>query len=162
MSEVKRSIILLVGPPGSGKSTFALKLLNENSEIIQRDKIYRDNKIKLKSHNKAKILTHEYMLDKLRNSSKTLIIDSVNATSEGRDFFIKEGKFNDVTIYNFKFKSNLSTEDKAKYLVNRIKERINHPTFPKNKEDQIKIMMKIIPIIEYDNNAKDIFIEDLK
>lgn len=162
-------LIIPIGPPGSGKTFLRYQLrdycLKNNLGFLDtnRDEVFRE----IRKNNSLK-QTRRILYDKLiefykesRNDKYNIIyIDSVNSSKDIRDKFIESIKPNKTIFINF-----LIGLDNILYLLNNTKNRLLHPTFPKNIIQQENIIKKIIPKIEfekvYEDNSRKIINWDL-
>jgi len=81
----EKELVIFVGMPGSGKSTYYNKYLSDHIHIEQ-DKL----------GSRVKVIKH---LDESLKSGKSIVIDSTNPTQEGREeYYLKARKYN----YNIK------------------------------------------------------------
>jgi adenylate kinase family enzyme len=167
-------IIIPIGPPGSGKSYIneELKSLFETTVNINhieyysssRDKLYMEIKKEKSSTQTRKILFDTMMkfFDEMKDKSESkkksentnliIYMDSCNAKKEIRDKFIEYLEPKTIIFINFKI------ED-IEVLLERTKNRINHPTFPDSVDEQRKIIENIIPVIEYEETPTEMEIE---
>jgi adenylate kinase family enzyme len=166
-------IIIPIGPPGSGKSYLneELKSLFETTVNINhieyysssRDKLYMEIKKEKSSNQTRKILFDTMMkfFDEMKDKSESkkksentnliIYMDSCNAKKEIRDKFIEYLEPTKIIFINFKI------ED-TEVLLERTKNRINHPTFPDSVDEQRKIIENIIPVIEYEETPTETYI----
>ena len=149
-----RTLIILIGPAGVGKSTMVKKLLqqyssngqptenmiNNNIAWWERDRIFTKLRNQGISLAKTKSLVHASLLKVLRrrcsdvddendnqqdDDTAVIIIDSTNGNAEGRQLYVKEAK-PDVVIYvNFKIDEN-DDEKVMEYLLDCTKYRLNN------------------------------------
>jgi len=152
-------LLLPIGPPGSGKTTLRDSIIDEvnrNVITVNRDEIfkkYRDTN----SIRKSKQLTHKEIKDTISNPKNNTVvyIDTVNSNHGIRKIYHDIVKPNIIKYICFKTTHLLDPID---YLINRTISRI-HPTFPKERHEQEKIIQTIINLIEYPtDNCINIFI----
>ena len=166
-------IIIPIGPPGSGKSYIneELKSLFETTVNINhieyysssRDKLYMEIKKEKSSTQTRKILFDTMMkfFDEMKDKSESkkksentnliIYMDSCNAKKEIRDKFIEYLDPKKIIFINFRI------ED-TEVLLERTKNRINHPTFPDSVDEQRKIIENIIPVIEYEETLVNLIL----
>ena len=84
-----KQMIILVGPPGSGKSTYARSILENFSRINQDE---------LKTKTKCLNQTKKYLLE-----NKNIVIDNTNPSVEARNNYISLAKKYNYYIYCFLF-----------------------------------------------------------
>jgi len=113
---MEKELILLVGPIGSGKTTFAETLANETSIRISQDEMGRKAYLE---HFKAAI----------RDGIPRIIIDRMSFNNEQRDRFIKPARDAGycVTVFEFKLSRDI--------CFDRALNRKNHPTIGNNPKD---------------------------
>lgn len=83
----QRELIIMVGFPGSGKSTYALSIYNknpENYEIISGDELKTEAKILKK------------VKENIKNNNKNIIVDATNVSKKKREPLIKLAKENNI------------------------------------------------------------------
>ncbi len=145
-----QEIILLIGPPASGKSTFCKQFTNYIR--INRDEL----KTKEKCHKVAK------------NINKSIIIDNTNSSIEDRSFYIKLAKEKNIPIRCYWLQTSpeitqhlnlvrsIVTEGKVKYIssiVYRIyNKRFEEPTITEGFTEINKI--EFIPSFNSDREKK--------
>jgi thymidylate kinase len=148
-------LILPIGPPGSGKTYLRNQLqdycLKKNLKFLYSN---RDENYKIVRKNNSLKQTRRILYDKLMdfyqmaNSGYYDIIynDSVNTSYEIRQKFIDSIRPKKTIFINFRISiSNIQ------FLLNRTKERKQHPTFPDCEIKQGNIIRKVLPKIEYEN-----------
>ena len=116
MTNIEKELILLVGPIGSGKTTFAKTLLNDNSIRISQDEMGR--KGHMKEFNSA-----------LEQGIPRIIVDRMNFNRQQRARYIQPARDAGyiVTIIE------LDTE--VAKCHDRVVRRTSHPTIPSNDSD---------------------------
>lgn len=106
-------VIIMVGKPGSGKSTYAKSLGNEYS-IVNQDIL----------GNRNKCIEYTKLL---LNEDKSVIIDRTNINKKQRAYWVKIAKeynVTDISCIEFKIDSDICIE--------RILSRKDHPTIKEN------------------------------
>lgn len=115
----ENEIMILVGPVGSGKTTFAKGLENGNSVRISQDEMGRKAYLR-------------HFKDALKEGVPRIIIDRQNFNKEQRERFIKPAREAGycVTIFEMDFCP-------AECIV-RVVQRQDHPTIPPGSNDLAK------------------------
>lgn len=146
-------LIIPIGPPGSGKTTLQ-KYLKEycldkglDFRSSNRDEVFKSIRV-----NNSLRKTRKILYDKLQDFYKEvnyldsciIYIDSVNAKEDIRIRFLESIEYDLVLYINFRI-----VKENYKFLLQRTMSRINHPTFPTNKEEQIEKINIIFDCIEY-------------
>lgn len=108
---MEKELMLLVGPIGAGKTTFAKTLENENSMRISQDEMGR--KAYLQYYNNA-----------IKDGIPRVIIDRMNFSKDQRSRFIDSARKEGYTITIFDFEWDWDT------CFKRVTEREDHPTVP--------------------------------
>lgn len=136
---MEKELMLLVGPIGSGKTTFAKGLMNDTSVRISQDEQGK------KGHMDA-------FKDALKEGVPRILIDRMNFNREQRERYIKPAREAGyvITIFEFKVCPIVCTD--------RVVKRKDHPTIPEgNYKLAIEIRQMynknyeaVIPI-EFDN-----------
>ena len=156
-SKAKTILLLPIGPPGSGKTTFKHLLTKHitNRLVItpSRDDIFYKYRIeeglgikkcKHFTHTEIKtIITTDYP-----NQNTLIYIDTTNSNNDIRQLYINLVKPNITKFICFHTKH---LDEPITYLFNRISNR-KHPTFPKKELDQLKTINTIYKNIVYPNN----------
>jgi hypothetical protein len=171
MSSNKLTLILPIGPPGSGKTTLRNKIQdvidNSNFDNIPedvltaldlsikepgikfrytcRDDLYSEVRKKNGSNKTRRILYDKFIDFKntcLLDTNCIAYNDSVNATKLGRNFIVDMWKPDKIVLLNFRV-------DDENILLERTLRRTGHPTFPTGKEEQLSIIHKVSSGIEY-------------
>lgn len=106
---MEKELMILVGPIGSGKTTFAKSLQNNNSIRISQDEMGRRA---YKTHFDAA----------LRDGVPRVIIDRMNFNKEQRERFIGPARDAGYCITIFEFKTN------REVCTKRVVNRKDHPT----------------------------------
>jgi predicted kinase len=146
-----RTLILLIGPAGVGKSYFAQQLVQQysphDSNIIwwERDRLFasmRNDGIGLA---KTKQLLHQSLLDTLRKKTTNnaiIIIDSTNGNMDARKLYVQEASPDLVIYVHFQVQihgipndPNANNEQVVDFLLERTVRRLQdnvdqHPSFP--------------------------------
>ena len=174
-----RSLIILIGPAGVGKSTMVKTLLRQystsghetkdtmnNITWWERDRIFTVLRNRGVSLAKTKSLVHASLMKVLRpccdedkidsqhaDSAAVIIIDSTNGNAEGRQLYIKEAKPEVVIYVHFKIDES-DDENVIEYLLDCTKYRLNnntdqHPSFPQSIEEQRIKHRNILRGMEY-------------
>jgi len=125
-------ILLLMGLPGSGKTTFMNQIIDQSKEkpINQQwQGISHDSfgKLKTKKDEYEKVLSSKIKLVST-GKAKHLIIDQVNATLEERQNIISRIIGLKCLFVYFDFNDSI--------CINRIRERNNHPTLPPERAEK--------------------------
>lgn len=131
-------MVIMVGKPGSGKSTEAAQLKELGYTIINQDTLGNRHECLLKC---VEVL----------DSGKDVVIDRTNINKSQRKYWIdlaKKYKITDITIKEF-----ISSNDNC---VNRILNRQSHPTIPNTTPTE-----KILEIVKKfeDSYEKPVFQE---
>ena len=146
-------LIIPIGPPGSGKTTLRKHLnyycLSKGLEFrsTNRDEVFKSIRV-----NNSLRKTRKILYDKLQGFYKEInclesyivYIDSVNAKEDIRKRFLESIVYDSVLYINFRI-----VKENYEFLLNRTMTRINHPTFPNNKEEQLDKINIIFDCIEY-------------
>ena len=156
------TLILPIGGPGSGKTSLCQNIKNGNiPDILQpyikiedyftyscRDDLYARVRKDNGSNKTRRILYdmfQQWILDlqvkQMEERNVVAYLDSSNAQKGGRSHIINLIQPDRVILINFR----LSQEE----LLFRTMRRSNHPTFPKGKEEQQKIIIKVLAGMEY-------------
>jgi pantothenate kinase len=151
-----RTLIILIGPAGVGKSTMVKQLLRQysaneapqtestinNITWWERDRIFTEFRNQGVSLAKTKALVHASLLNVLRrrddniedenvaqrdDNSAVIIIDSTNGNAEGRQLYVKEAKPEVVIYVHFQINQS-NDEDVIEYLLDCTKYRLNNNT----------------------------------
>lgn len=120
--DYEKELILMVGPIGSGKTTFAKSLENDSAIRISQDEMGR--KAYLKYFNEA-----------LKDGVPRIIVDRMNFDRKQRERFIEPAKKAGYCITIFEIDYNPSE------CLRRVVERKDHPTI---KNDNPELAKKII------------------
>ena len=152
-SNDKPIFYMLVGMPGSGKSTFVKELLGDddnkiitsNSMVINHDAIVKENMIKM-GKNKAKEVTHNYIVKILKElkSEHPVIYDSVNGSSEGRSFFMNcvPNHYKKIIIF-FSPSLDIINDNYETYVKTLLSIRSKHNLFPTDPVKACKTLSNI-------------------
>ena len=146
-------LIIPIGPPGSGKTTLRKHLkeycLSYGLEFrsTNRDEVFKSIRV-----NNSLRKTRKLLYDKLQDFYKEInclesciiYIDSVNAKEDIRKRFLESIVYDSVLYINFRI-----VKQNYKFLLDRTMTRINHPTFPNKKEEQLDKINIIFHCIEY-------------
>jgi predicted ABC-type ATPase len=106
---MEKELMILVGPIGSGKTTFSKTLENDTSIRISQDEMGRKAYLE---HFKAAI----------RNEVPRILIDRQNFNKEQRERFIKPAREAGYCVTVFELKTNTAT------CIERVVTRVGHPT----------------------------------
>jgi len=136
----EKELILMVGPIGSGKTTFAKSLENDSSIRISQDEMGR--KAYLKYFNEA-----------LKDGVPRIIVDRMNFDRKQRERFIKPAREAGYCVTIFEMEYNPVT------CLERVIDRKGHPTIPEDSGDLArKIIFQYMDnyecpeVDEYDNH----------
>lgn len=130
-------MIILVGIPGSGKSTYVAK--NFNEPVINQDK--------LGSREKCLFWTEHYI-----TTRQDIIIDRTNINKKQRKYFIELAKRHNVQVECIEFIA------EPEQCVKRIMKRKNHPTINNMPESKIReIVNKFVKEYEVPNAVREGF-----
>lgn len=152
-----KTLVFLIGPPGVGKTTFAREDF-ASADIFERDQWYAYYRKTAESNvRSAKMKTHDHLVA-LLGSSNHVVVDSVNASENGRKYYINVMKPTRVISYNFRVRAN-SYAEQVDFLANRVKDR-EHSTFPREEDKQRSLIDMILPQIEYDPNGIDLWVDE--
>ena len=134
-------IIMLIGPPGSGKTTFA-KLLSQklNAIHIERDFIMKQCQELGFGRNKTKSIFRD-KVNILCQNSNIIIFDSCNSNKETRLSILNCYQLNKLIYINFYIHD---LKNKISWLLHRCQNRIDHPIFPKSSDHQISELHKCL------------------
>ena len=145
------SVIIPIGPPGSGKSTINKILLDKNLGNYyssSRDDLYKEIKKTNSSRKTRKILYDkmieffDLMIEKSKKENIIVYLDSCNAREKIRNQFIEYLKPNRIIFINFRYTD-------LDLLLERTLHRKEHPTFPIEPKKQIEIINKIVSSITF-------------
>ena len=114
--DYEKELILMVGPIGSGKTTFAKTLENDTSIRISQDEMGR----------KAYL---NYFMEAIKDGIPRIIVDRMNFNKKQRERFIKPAKDAGYCITIFEMDHNPVT------CLERVITRKNHPTIPEGSGD---------------------------
>ena len=117
--DYEKELILMVGPIGSGKTTFAKSLETDSSIRISQDEMGRKAYLK-------------YFREALKDGIPRVIIDRMNFDRKQRERFIKPAREAGYCVTIFEIDYNPVT------CLERVIKRENHPTIPKDSEDLAK------------------------
>ena len=151
------TLIIPIGGPGAGKTTLGQNLtpiLGDNSSsvlVTSRDKLYAETKQKYPNWGNRKVRRYLYDLfvefrtevadRRTRGEDLVVYLDSTNAESGGRKYLVEEFNPDKLILINMK---------KGKEeLLERVRDRTGHPTFPADAAKQEEIMDKIMANLEY-------------
>ena len=146
-------LIIPIGPPGSGKSTLREHLreycsnLNLEFRSTNRDDVFQSIRVNNSLNKTRKLLydkLQEFYIDVNCLESCVIYIDSVNAKESIRVRFLESIEYDLVLYINFRI-----IKDNSEFLLERTMKRENHPTFPKNIEEQKEKISIIFDCIEY-------------
>ena len=147
------TLIIPIGPPGSGKTTIGKDLLTTdlNIHLSSRDELYAEIK-KTNSSRKTRKILFDRMMDFFnviiqipKSENPVVYMDSCNAKKEIRDQFLEKLNPDKIIYLNFRY---LDLE----FLLERTQARGYHPTFPEKTENQINIIKGIMYGIEYEKD----------
>lgn len=146
-------LLIPIGAPGSGKTTLRILLEQkiENFYYTERDYQFAELR-KTNSQRKTRRILFdrlEEFFEKIKtenqnypNKKITVYFDSSNSKEMGRQRFYESLNPDKIIEINFSISKQI--------LIDRVKIR-EHPTFPKEPEEQKKIIDTIFPIMEYSN-----------
>ena len=146
-------LLIPIGAPGSGKTTLRVLLEQKIDNFYYTERDYQFAELrKTNSQRKTRRILFDRLEDffqkikteneKYPNKKITVYFDSSNSKEQGRQRFYKNLNPDKIIEINFSIPKEI--------LVERVKNRV-HPTFPKESEEQKKIIDTIFPIIEYSN-----------
>ena len=147
------TLIIPIGPPGSGKTTIGKDLLTTdlNIHLSSRDELYAEIK-KTNSSRKTRKILFDRMMDFFnviiqipKSENPVVYMDSCNAKKAIRDQFLEKLNPDKIIYLNFRY---LDLE----FLLERTQARGYHPTFPEKTENQINIIKGIMYGIEYEKD----------
>ena len=115
----KQKIIVLVGVPGSGKSTYAKQLKKQGYVIISQDTLGNREKCLLETR-------------KALSDGKSVVIDRTNVNRKQRKFFIDISRTYGVPCHCEVFQTPITV------CLDRVKTRVNHETMPEDMSDEQK------------------------
>lgn len=158
-SQSQPMMIILIGIPGSGKSTFANKLVSTNP-----NKFVRISQDQLKKRKKCETRCRQALTE-----SKTVIIDRVNFDAAQRKYFtdiaLEFNNYSDSTDDNDGYhQSHISIDCiyfnfEKNVCVRRCEERENHETLPNNDSRLIRRvvagMYSSLHVPQNDNSSND-------
>jgi adenylate kinase family enzyme len=145
------SVIIPIGPPGSGKSTLNQELISKNIPNYyssSRDDLYSEIKKTNSSRKTRKILYDKMieffnlMIEKSKTENVIVYLDSCNAREEIRNQFIEYLKPDRIIYINFRYSN-------SDLLLERTLQRKEHPTFPPEAKEQLEIINKIVSSITF-------------
>jgi len=145
------SVIIPIGPPGSGKSTLNQELICKNITNYyssSRDDLYGEIKKTNSSRKTRKILYDRMieffnlMIEKSRTENVIVYLDSCNTREKIRNQFIEYLKPDRIIFINFRY-YNLDL------LLKKTLQRKEHPTFPTEEKEQLEIIKKIVSSITF-------------
>ncbi len=162
------SVIIPIGPPGSGKSTLNRELISKNIPNYyssSRDDLFKEIK-KTNSSRKTRKILYDKMIDffnqmieKSKKENIIVYLDSCNSREEIRNKFIEYLKPHRIIFINFRYSN-------SDLLLERTLQRKEHPTFPKEAKEQLEIINKILSSISFQEKevpkSKIINITDIK
>ena len=103
------NIILLIGSPGSGKSSFANSYLSKYDYIrLNNDEIRDQKNIRLA------------YIDSI-NNNKRIVIDNTNYDKKTREYYINTAKYHNYKVFSIYFK----TDRKISMYLNTFRENIS-------------------------------------
>jgi hypothetical protein len=159
LNQQPKTLILVIGPAGVGKSTFSRALVKSSPKTVscfERDAVFASLRCQGMGLMKAKQRTHEQLLTFVRadDSSCTVkIMDSTNGSQEARNVYIQEA--NPDLVLLVALESSINDEDKlVEFLLHRTQGRLgsansSHPSFPATVEEQRAKHTNILKGIAY-------------
>lgn len=115
----EKELMILVGPIGSGKTTFAKTLENDASIRISQDEMGRKAYLK-------------YFQEAITEGVPRVIVDRMNFNKEQRERFIKPAREAGYCVTIFEIDHNPGL------CIDRVVQRKDHPTIPKGSLDLAK------------------------
>ena len=153
MEEIKipeDSLVIMVGIPGSGKSTIAKKIANNETQIISTDKIRGEINGSEESQSNTKEVFNEYhrRIDENLKNGELTIADATSIQDYARqNLYTIAQKYNRpirIIIMNISLEQSLAQNNKRdrKVLEEVIKKMFNEL---KNEYEKIKEEVKLLP-----------------
>eukprot|EP01064_Diplonema_japonicum_P021460 TRINITY_DN31000_c0_g1_i1.p1 TRINITY_DN31000_c0_g1~~TRINITY_DN31000_c0_g1_i1.p1 ORF type:complete len:592 (+),score=64.31 TRINITY_DN31000_c0_g1_i1:57-1778(+) len=132
-----RCAIIPIGPPGSGKSTFAAILKSRNqAAVVERDSIYTNERKMGKSLKTAKRSTHAAVLNLLGSQTTHVVYDSTNGDPGGRavmcdSAFAQAMPRGRKVAFLISYTQNINND----WLLQNCLSRVGHVSFPTDAEE---------------------------
>ena len=157
------TLILPIGGPGSGKTTLCQDLkVGSIPSLLEpyvkatdtftyscRDELYAEVRQNNSANKTRRILYDKFQewIRGLQGKDIVAYLDSSNAQLGGRNHIIEQIKPDRVILINFRYPADI--------LVARTMVREHHPTFPKEREEQLNIIGKVLTGLEYADAGTD-------